>query len=183
MRALARVMRCSMALSPTRKARAICAHGQAGDDAQRERDLLRRRQVRMAADEEQAQHVVAIMRAVEPLGDRRSRCRSRSEISSSGGSGCCLLRACATSSMRDVAADEDQPGRRIARRAVLRPAASAPAGRLPERPPRPCRDRGNSAAARRSPGAARSSARRRSRRGRSRSTRSPAGRASTGRIS
>ena len=70
MRALARVMRCSIALSPTRKARAICFTRQAGDDAQRERDLLGRRQVRMAADEQQAQDVVAIVRVVEPLGDR-----------------------------------------------------------------------------------------------------------------
>ena len=71
MRALARVMRCSIAASLTRKARAICAHGQAGDDAQRERDLLRRRQVGMAADEQEAQDVVAVMRAVEALGERR----------------------------------------------------------------------------------------------------------------
>src|SRR4051812_11568097 len=60
-RALARVMRCSIALSPTRKA--------AGDDAQRQRDLLRRRQVGMAADEQKPQDVVAVVRAVEPLGD------------------------------------------------------------------------------------------------------------------
>ena len=42
---------------------------QARDDAQRQRDLLRRRQVRMAADEQQPQDVVAVVRAVEPLGE------------------------------------------------------------------------------------------------------------------
>ena len=46
---------------------------QARDDAQRERDLLGDRQFGMAADEKQAQHVVAIMRTVEPLGQRRFR--------------------------------------------------------------------------------------------------------------
>ena len=45
--------------------------GKAGHDAQRERDLLGRRQLGMAADEQEAQHVVAIVRAVEPLGERR----------------------------------------------------------------------------------------------------------------
>ena len=70
MRTLARVMRCSIAASLTRKARAICLTLQAGDDAQRQRDLLGRRQVRMAADEQEAQDVVAVMRAVEPLGER-----------------------------------------------------------------------------------------------------------------
>ena len=44
-------------------------HGEAGDDAQGERDLLGRRQLGMAADEEQAQDVVAILRPVELLGD------------------------------------------------------------------------------------------------------------------
>jgi len=45
-------------------------HGEARDDAQRERDLLGRRQFGMAADEQEAQDIVAIMRAVEPLGNR-----------------------------------------------------------------------------------------------------------------
>jgi hypothetical protein len=44
---------------------------EAGDDAQGERDLLGRRQVRMGADEQQPQDVVAVLRAVEPLGQRR----------------------------------------------------------------------------------------------------------------
>ncbi|MBP0649679.1 FadR family transcriptional regulator, partial [Mycobacterium tuberculosis] len=38
---------------------------QAGDDAQRQRHLLRRRQLRVAADEQQTQHVVTAMRLVE----------------------------------------------------------------------------------------------------------------------
>ncbi len=44
--------------------------GEAGDDAQRQRDLLCRRQVRMTADEQQAKNVVAVVRAVEPFGQR-----------------------------------------------------------------------------------------------------------------
>ena len=94
--------------------------GKAGDDAQRERDLLRRRQVRMAADEQQPQDVVAVMRAVEPfgelllgvveVGDRRVLGQRL------------LLPAPPDIVDRDIAPDHDQPGRRIARRAVLRPA-------------------------------------------------------------
>jgi hypothetical protein len=61
-------MRCSIAASPTRKARDLF-HRQARDDAQRQRDLLGRRQIGVAADEQQPQDVVAIMRAVEPFGD------------------------------------------------------------------------------------------------------------------
>ena len=42
---------------------------QAGDDAQRERDLLRGRQVLVTADEEKAQHVVADARVVHGMHD------------------------------------------------------------------------------------------------------------------
>ena len=44
------------------------AYREARDDAQRQRDLLRVGQRLVAADEHQPQHVVAIMRSVEPLG-------------------------------------------------------------------------------------------------------------------
>ncbi|ESW77752.1 hypothetical protein X773_22690 [Mesorhizobium sp. LSJC285A00] len=43
--------------------------GETGDDAQRHRDLLRRRQIRMAADEQEPQYVIAVVRAVQPFGD------------------------------------------------------------------------------------------------------------------
>ena len=43
---------------------------EAGDDAQRQRDLLVGRKLGMAADEQQPQHVVAIMLVVEALGHR-----------------------------------------------------------------------------------------------------------------
>ncbi len=133
MRALARVMRCSIALSPTRKARAICAHRQAGDDAQRERDLLGRRQLRMAADEQQAQDVVAIVRVVQPLGDRGlgiAEVRQRVIVRQRLALGLPARRVDA-----DVAADHDQPGGGIARRAVARPGLRAPAGRRSGTPP------------------------------------------------
>jgi hypothetical protein len=44
-------------------------HGQTGDDPQRQCNLLCGRQVRMAADEEQPQDIVAIVGIVQPLGD------------------------------------------------------------------------------------------------------------------
>ena len=64
--------------------------GQAGDDAQRQRDLLGRRQVGMAADEQQPQDVVAVMRAVEPFGQLRPRRRRDRRSPASSGSGSCL---------------------------------------------------------------------------------------------
>ena len=94
--------------------------GKAGDDAQRQRDLLRRRQVRMTADEQQPQNVVAIMRAVEPLGELLL---GVIEIGDRLVLGQRLLLAAAPDVVdRDVAPDHDQPRRGIARRAVLRPA-------------------------------------------------------------
>ncbi len=67
-------------------------HGEAGDDAQGERDLLGRRQLGMAADEEQAQDVVAVLRPVEPLGDGALRHPRDRRAVSSGGNGCCFRR-------------------------------------------------------------------------------------------
>ena len=145
-RRFARVMRCSMALSLTRKARAISLTDEAGDDAQRERDLLGRRQVGMAADEQEAQHVVAIVRAVEPLGEVGL---GIVEIGDDlVGRQRLALAAAAHVVERDVAPDQDEPGGRD--RAAARSAArsSARAGRPPGTPPRRGRDRGNSAAAR-----------------------------------
>ncbi len=95
-------------------------HGQARDDAQRQRDLLRRRQIGMAADEQQPQDVVAIMRAVEPLGDRFL---GIAEIGDRIVLGQRLLLAASPDVVdRDIAPDHDQPCRGIARRPVLRPA-------------------------------------------------------------
>ena len=54
-------------------------HGEAANDAQGERNLLRRGKLRVAAHEEQAKEVVAIVRLVELLGPARpSSARSRS---------------------------------------------------------------------------------------------------------
>ena len=98
--------------------------GQAGDDAKRERDLLRRRQVRMAADEQQPQDVVAIMRTVEPLGELLL---GVAEIGDRVFLGQRLLLLAPPEIVdRDIAADHDQPGCGIARRAVLRPALQRP---------------------------------------------------------
>ena len=95
-------------------------YGQTRDDAQRQRDLLGRRQIGMAADEQQPQNIVAIMRAVEPFGQRLfgiveigDRLILRQRL---------LLAAAPDVIDRNIAPDHDQPGRRIARRAVLRPA-------------------------------------------------------------
>ena len=86
-------MRCSMALSLTRKARAISLTVRPGDDAQGERDLLRRRQIGMAADEQQPQDVVAIVRDRRDARRAPPRHRRDRRCSSSGGSGSCFLRA------------------------------------------------------------------------------------------
>ena len=119
---------------------------QARDDAQRQRDLLRRRQVGMAADEQQPQDVVAVVGAVEPLGERRLGVLEVGEQLLVGQR--LLLRPAAHG------VDARRCGRRRSARRSDRAAgrsaarSSAPAGRRPGRPPRPCRDRGNSAAAR-----------------------------------
>ena len=130
MRALARVMRCSMAPSPTRKARAICFTERPRDDAQRQRDLLGRRQLGMAADEQQPQDVVAVVRPVEPLGQRRLGVVQVGDRRLVGQRH--LLGAAAHIVDGGVAADEDQPGGGIARRAVLRPGLQRPQAGLLE---------------------------------------------------
>ena len=73
----------------------------------------------MAADEQQPQDVVAVVRAVEPLGQRLL---GVVEIGDRLVLGQRLLLAVAPDLVdRDIAADHDQPRRGIARRAVLRP--------------------------------------------------------------
>ena len=116
---LARVMRCSMALSLTRKARAICWTVRPRDDAQRDRDLLGGRQIGMAADEQQAQNVVAVVLVLEPLRERgfgivqiREHLVGRQFL---------LAAAAARRIDADIAPDEDQPGGGIARRTILPP--------------------------------------------------------------
>ena len=89
------------------------------DDAKRKGDLLGRRQLGMAADEEEPEDVVAIVGPVDALDDdglgvgkvRDDRLgRQR------------LLPALAARRVdRGVLADHDQPGGRVARRTVLRP--------------------------------------------------------------
>ena len=78
----------------------------------------------MAADEQQPQDVVAVVGAVEPLGERGlgvleigEHLLVRQRL---------LLRPAAHRVDRRVAADEDQPGGGIARRAVLRPVLQRP---------------------------------------------------------
>ena len=111
-------------------ARDLCDR-QAGDDAQRERDLLGRRQVGVAADEQQAQDVVAVVRAVEPLGELgfgvvqiRNDVLGRQRF---------LFAPAPRLIERDVAPDQDEPGGGVARRTVLRPVPQRPQARLLER--------------------------------------------------
>ena len=74
----------------------------------------------MAADEQQPQNIVAVVRAVEPLGQRVF---GIAEVGDRLVLGQRLLLAAAPDVVdRDIAADHDQPRRGIARRAVLRPA-------------------------------------------------------------
>ena len=102
------------------KARAICLTVSPETIRKRECDLLRGRQVGMAADEQQPQDIVAVMRAVEPFGQRFL---GVAEIGNRGVIGQRRLLAVAPDIVdRDIAADHDQPRRGIARRTVLRPA-------------------------------------------------------------
>ena len=106
-------------------------NGQAGDDAQRDRDLLGRRQLGMAADEQQPQNVIAVMRTVEAFGQR---ILGVVEIGDRLVLGQRLLLAASPDIVdRDIAPDHDQPRRGIARRAVLRPAFQRAQGRVLER--------------------------------------------------
>ena len=78
----------------------------------------------MAADEQQAQYVIPVVRAVEPFRDIRLGVVEVGNL--------VFLRqrrlpgALAHRVDAAVAADEDQPGRRIARRTVLRPVLERP---------------------------------------------------------
>ncbi len=148
-RALARVIRCSIAVSPrTRKARAICAPPTGRRRSGSASAICHvAGSAGCAADEQQTQHVVAELRLVEPfhqwrfhiveIGDRLLR-RQGFELA-----------ALAHVVERGVAANQDQPGGGIARRPVLGRPAFQRAGRRSGTPPRPRRDRGNSAAMRR----------------------------------
>ena len=105
-------------------------HREAAHDAQGERDLRRRRQVGVAADEEETEHVVAVVAAVELLGDRRL---AVLEIRDHVIGGERALPSPPTDGVDGgVAPDEDQPGGRIAGRAVLRPVLERAEGGLLE---------------------------------------------------
>ena len=104
---------------------------QARHDAQCQRNLLGRGQIGVAADEKEAENIVAIIRAVEPLGQLGF---GVAQV----GDGLFvrqrfLLAAAPHLVERDVAADHDEPGGRLARRTVLRPVPQRPQTRLLER--------------------------------------------------
>jgi hypothetical protein len=92
---------------------------EAGNDAQRERDLLGRRQIGMAADEQEAQHVVAIVRIIEPLGEVSFGIAQIRDDLVRGQRLALALPADVVES--EVPPDQDEPGGRIARRSVDRP--------------------------------------------------------------
>jgi hypothetical protein len=94
--------------------------GKARHNAQRQRDLLGIRQLRVAAYEEEAQDVVAVVRSVEPLRQLRLGVLEVGDsfVRRQG----ILLTAPANTIEHRIAAHQDQPGRGIARRSVLRPA-------------------------------------------------------------
>ena len=158
MRLFARVMRCSIAALADQEGARDLRDRQAGHDAQRQRDLLGRGQIGMAADEQEAQDVVAVVRAVEPLGERGFGIVQVGD-GLFGGQRFLLAAGAARCVERDVAADQDEPGGGIARRTVLRPVLQRPQAGLLERLLGRYRGRGNSAAARRAPGDAPRSAR------------------------
>lgn len=95
------------------------AHRQAGDDTQRQRDLLGGRQVGMAADEQEPQDVVAVMRSVEAFGGIVLGIAEVGDQFLVGQGG--MPGAPPRLVDAGIAPDQDQPGGGIARRAVLRP--------------------------------------------------------------
>jgi hypothetical protein len=105
--------------------------GQAADDAQGHRDLLGGRQVGVAADEQQPEDVIAVLPAVEALGQLRLLVVQVRELLV-GGQGPFLV-APAHAIEGRVPPHEDQPGGRIAGRAVLRPVLQCPQTGLLER--------------------------------------------------
>lgn len=100
----------------------------AADDAERERELLRRRELRMTAYEEEAQDVVAVIAFVDSLGDALFGVVEIGEVRL--GRELALLRTAAHTVDRRVPADEDEPRRRVTRRAVLRPVRERAQARL-----------------------------------------------------
>ncbi len=99
------------------------AHRQSGHDAQSQRDLLRVRQFRVAADEEQAQEIVPVVLVVEVVDELRFDVFEVGQLVFVGQRGELLFPT--RTIQTDVATDEDQPGCRIARRAAGRAAFNA----------------------------------------------------------
>jgi len=87
-RALARVMRCSIAASETRKERSDC-FTVARSNAEREPDLLRRRQSGWQ-QMNNSRKCRPVMRAVEPFGQRLPRRRRCRRSPGRFGNGSCL---------------------------------------------------------------------------------------------
>ncbi len=107
-RPLARVMRCSIAASETRKARAICGTVRPETIRSASAICCVGGEIGMAADEEQAQDVVAVMRIVQPLGERRLGVAEIAEHVFVRQLGLAALAPHRVDG--GVAADEDQPG-------------------------------------------------------------------------
>jgi hypothetical protein len=118
MHALARVVRCSMALSLTKKARAICAT-LSPDTMRSASAICCRRQFRMATDEQQPQQIVAVVRAVQAFDQGIFRIVEVGQYLIGGQ----RLEPAMTARCveRGIASDQDEPRRRITRRAVLAP--------------------------------------------------------------
>jgi hypothetical protein len=116
---LARVMRCSIALSPTRKARAMRPTDRPETTRSASAICWVAGRSGWQADEQQAQDVVAV---VGP-SRRSAACVSASSRSDSRASSAGASDGPAAAPVdRGVAAHHDQPGGRVARRALLGPA-------------------------------------------------------------
>lgn len=118
---LARVIRCSMAASLTRKARAICLTDSPETMRRASAICWVGGQVGVAADEQQAQYVVAVVRGVDAVGDPLLCVVQIGEFLLWRQLG--LARALAHAVQRGVAPHHDQPGGGVSRRAVLGPVA------------------------------------------------------------
>ena len=159
MRCLARLMRCAIVASGTRKARAISAVRQPADRAQRQRNRGRRRQRRMTTHEEERQRVVTIERAeyadaraeLDAHGRRRldGLVTARGSVSFAAAARGFAAHVIGHAPRRHV----NQPAARIVRQTIARPLQRPRRAALPARRPRRPRSRETAARSRRAPAA------------------------------
>ena len=118
---LARLMRCAMVVSGTRKARAISAVVQPADRAQCERELRRRREGGMGAEEEQGQRVVFFGATRDRRPEAGSKCSSAGTCAAAVSSRRRRAWSLRSSSVSRRGRHRDQPATWVLGDALIRP--------------------------------------------------------------